>query len=98
MEKLNENIKLLELLENAEELSSKFSGGYSAQFSSAEEFHWNLKESIHKLKHEDKAQLEILQFWFAPTCAWDSFVGSDGQDLANEIYEILSNLRLKNET
>ena len=41
----------------------------------------------------DKKQLEILQFWFGPTCAWDTFVGSAGQDLANEIYEILLKLR-----
>jgi hypothetical protein len=64
-----DNKKLIELLDKAEHLAGQFSGGYNSQFSSAEEFYLNLKESIYKLKLEDKTQLEILNFWFGPTCA-----------------------------
>ena len=92
METLNDNKKLIELLDKAEKLASEFSGGYNAQFLHAEEFYMNLKESIYKLKQDDKTQLEILQFWFGPTCAWDTFVGREGQELANEITDILTKL------
>jgi hypothetical protein len=38
----------------------------------------------------DYTKLEKLHVWFLPTSRWDDFVGKDGQDLANEISEILS--------
>jgi len=98
METHHDNKQLIQLLDKAENLASEFTGGYSNQFFSAEEFHKALFESINKLKQGDKTQQEILQLWFAPTCSWDDFVGRDGQDLANEIYEILSNLTRQNET
>ena len=80
---------LFKLLDEAEEIAGKYNGGYSNAFLSAEEFHIALKESIIKLKNGDKQQLNRLHIWFAPTCAWDDFVGNTGIELGNEIYEII---------
>jgi hypothetical protein len=83
---------LITLLEQAKNLSSQFSGGYSSSFLSAEEFHTALSESIEKFKQGDNGQLRKLHLWFLPTSCWDGFVGKDGQDLANEISSILTTL------
>lgn len=84
--------KLLELLDEAEKLAGKFSGGYSSMFDSAENFHQALQIAVQKLKAGDNSQLTIIYFWFGPTSAWDTFVGMDGKDLANEIDSILTPL------
>jgi hypothetical protein len=81
--------KLIELLDKAEHMARQFSGGYSGQFLSAEEFHLALVESITKLKNGDNSQLDTLNIWFLPTSCWDDFDGSDGLDLANEISDLL---------
>lgn len=81
--------KLIELLDKAEHLAGQFSGGYSGQFLSAEEFHSALVDSIIKLKSGDNLQLDKLNIWFLPTSCWDDFVGRDGQDLANQISDLL---------
>ena len=81
--------KLITLLEEAANLISEFTGGYSNQFSSAEEFHEALVESIEKLKNGDETQLKILVSWFYPTSSWDEFIGYPGMDLANKISEML---------
>lgn len=84
--------KLIALLDKAEKLASQFQGGYSRQFLSAEEFHQALLASINALKQGDITQLDKLWTWFSPTSCWDDFIGSDGQDLANEIDVLLSTL------
>lgn len=84
--------RLFELLDKAEYLASEFSKGYSSGFDSAEGFHKALQLAIQKLKDGDHTQLTTIQFWFAPTSAWDTFVGMDGQELGNEIYSILAPL------
>lgn len=89
MTKETDNIKLIELLDKAEHLAGQFSGGYSGQFFSAEEFHLALVYSITKLKNGDKSQLYQLNIWFLTTSCWDDFIGRDGQELANEISETL---------
>ena len=81
--------KLIELLDKAEHLAGQYSGGYSGQFFSAEEFHLALVDSITKFKSGDNSQLDKLNIWFLPTSCWDDFVGRDGQDLANQISDIL---------
>jgi hypothetical protein len=85
--------RLYLLLERAEELAKQFTGGYSDHFFSAEEFHTALADSIIKLQSGDTDQLNILWLWFAPTCDWDDFVHQDGQDLANEIFPLLTDLK-----
>lgn len=80
----------MELLDRAEQLASKFSGGYSEEFDSAEEFHRELLATINRLKEGDRSQLNRLHTWFLPTSCWDDFIGKEGQSLANEINEILS--------
>ena len=82
--------KLLSLLDKAENLVSKFRGGYSGQFSSAEEFHHTLRKSISSLKEGDYSQLDRLNIWFLPTSCWDDFTGIEGQELGNQISEHLS--------
>ncbi|NOQ73568.1 MAG: hypothetical protein GQ574_16300 [Crocinitomix sp.] len=84
---------LIQELDEAEKLLSQFSGGYSGDFMSAEEFHEALKTHIIVLKKGDLTVLDDLWFWFAPTCAWDDFVGMEGQDLGNSIFAKLSRLR-----
>ena len=88
---------LMGLLTQAENLVGQFSGGYSGEFFSAEEFHTALVDSISKLKSGDNSQLDKLYLWFLPTSCWDDFVGLDGQDLANPICELLTKIKT-NET
>lgn len=82
--------RLLKLLDDAVQLSAEFRGGYSNQFGSAEEFHTALAQSVEKYKGGDNEQINSLWLWFAPTCSWDDFAGLDGQDLANEIFGLVS--------
>lgn len=89
--------KLIELLDKAEHLAGQYSGGYSGQFLSTEEFHSALVDSITKLKDGANPQLDKLNIWFLPTSCWDDFVGSDGQDLANQISALLV-IKASNET
>ena len=84
--------RLFELLNEAEQLASKFSGGYSSMFDSAEEFHAALQTAVQKLEDGDNSQLMNIHFWFLPTSAWDTFIGLDGLYLANEIEAILSKI------
>ena len=85
--------RLYLLLDKAEELARQFSGGYSNHFLSAEEFHAALADSISKLKSGDADQINNLWLWFAPTSDWDDFIHQDGQDLANEIFPLLTDLK-----
>jgi len=85
--------RLITLLERAEALAGQFSGGYSNNFFSAEEFHAALVDSIIKLKEGDTDQLNNLWLWFAPTCDWDDFIHKDGENLANEIHPLVTALR-----
>jgi hypothetical protein len=80
---------LIGLLDEAKDLSGQFSGGYSGNFFSAEEFHTALIESVDKLRNGDMSQLNELHFWFLPTSCWDDFIGMEGAFLANQISELL---------
>lgn len=84
--------RLLKLLDEAEQLASEYSGGYSSQFGSAEEFHQALLFSINEFKGGDRSQLQKLHLWFLPTSAWDDFIGKEGEEIANKISGMLSKL------
>lgn len=93
---ITDNLKLnrlIKLLDKAEKLAGQFSGGYSDNFFSAQEFHHALVGSINKLKEGDTDQLNDLWIWFAPTCDWDDFIRKDGEDLANEIHPLVTELK-----
>lgn len=81
------------LLDKAEELARQFTGGYSTHFFSAQEFHEALADSIAKLKSGNTDQLNNLWLWFAPSCDWDDITHQEGQDLANEIFPLLMDLK-----
>jgi hypothetical protein len=88
------NLKeLLKLLKQAENLASKFSGGYSGEILSAEEFHQLLKDSIENLEKGRFKEIEKLSLLFAPTSAWDDFIREEGIELGNEIFEILNKIQ-----
>jgi len=87
IERLNH---LYNLLDKAAKLAAEFSGGYSINFLSAQEFCLSLEESIEKLKTGDSSQQQVLWRWFAPTCDWDDLIGKEGQDLGNKIFAILN--------
>ncbi|MBL7748157.1 MAG: hypothetical protein JNM19_12050, partial [Chitinophagaceae bacterium] len=76
-----------------EKLATQFTGGYSDHFFSAEEFHTALSDCIAKLKTGDFNQLDVLWLWFSPSYDWDDFVQQDGENLANSIFPLLSELR-----
>ncbi|MES1182101.1 MAG: hypothetical protein ABUL44_04830 [Flavobacterium sp.] len=84
--------QLLEYLDQAEKLVGEFKGGYSDHFFSSEEFHLSLKDSIQRLRNGEIDELNKLFLWFAPTYDWDDFTRSDGLDLGNTIFELLSNI------
>lgn len=88
-----EGERLFKLLDQAQQLSGEYTGGYSYYFSSAQEFHATLTQCIQKLKEGDDTQLKEMHIWFAPTCDWDDLVGMDGVGLGNEIYELLTKMK-----
>ena len=85
--------KLLPLLDEAAVLLSRITEGYSNRFTSAEEFHKALLDSIEKLRQGDINEIETLWIYFAPTCAWDDFSHFDGEKLGNKIFELLDEIR-----
>ncbi len=95
MNKETQMQELLKLLDEAEQLASEYTGGYSGPFFSAQEFHRALSDSIAKLKNGYVSQLKQLDFWFLPTSCWDDFIHADGQHLADQISSLLSQLRTK---
>lgn len=84
---------ILKYLKQAESNLSNYSGGYSGEFLSAEEFHKKLSISISKLENGDDTVIEELWIWFAPTCAWDDFVGDI--ELGELIWNKLDKLKKK---
>ena len=82
-----EFFELLEDLHAAENILSKYEGGHSGEFLSAEEFHKSLVEEIDAIEFGNQTDLSKIWLWFAPTCAWDDFVGGEGIELGNSIFE-----------
>lgn len=82
-----EFFELLEDLHAAEKILSKYEGGYSGKFLSAQEFHASLVEAIDDIEFGNQTDLSRIWIWFAPTCAWDDFVGEEGIELGNRIFE-----------
>jgi len=91
--------ELLKLLDEAHNLASQYTGGYSSGYHGeilfAEDFHPILKDSIKNLKQGNLEEIKKLHFFFFPGNAWDAFTGREGMDLGNNIFKILSNLKLK---
>ena len=88
--------ELMTDLHKAEKMLSEFKGGYSGEFLSAEEFHRALVDKINDIELGNQIDLNDLWIWFAPTCAWDDFVGKDGLDLGNRIFERVNNWKKNN--
>mgnify|MGYP001795342216 CR=1 FL=1 len=86
---------LISDLKKAERILSEYSGGYSGEYLSAEEFHRDLVDRIGKLENGDETVIEDLWIWFAPTGAWDDFVGDI--NLGERIFQQLDLLRKKTE-
>ncbi|UII20480.1 hypothetical protein [Fulvivirga ligni] len=79
--------ELFDDLDKAEKILSELSGGYSGIFADVEEFHREFVEELNDLKYQNVPDFEHICMWFAPTSAWDDFVGLDGIELGNRIYE-----------
>lgn len=89
-------IDLIEELKVAQELVAQYEGGYSSGFFDAKEFAIALKEEIALFDGSDDTGAKTLRLWFAPTTAWDTFVGSKGVELGNSIFEKLEQYILEN--
>lgn len=81
--------ELFKLLDKAIQILGQYSGGYSGNFLSAEEFSSALIESVEKFKAGDVSHAKNLYIWFLPTSCWDDFVGSEGNNIANRISVLL---------
>jgi len=77
--------ELISLLKSAENISQQYSGGYSGEFLSVEEFSTSLSLSISKLEKGETDKLKTVYSWFSPTSCWDDFVGMEGVELAEKI-------------
>jgi hypothetical protein len=91
-----EFFELLDDLHKAKEILSQYKGGYSGDILSAEEFHDLLADEIMSIEEMNNNDLSKLHIWFAPTSAWDDFVGMEGLELGNKIYERLDNWKKGN--
>jgi len=85
--------KLIIDLGKAKELLLEYDGGYSGDFHSAEEFRNALSEKTEMLENGNFDALKDLWVWFAPTSAWDDFVGTAGLQLGNEIFERTNSMK-----
>ena len=77
---------LLDDLHKAEKMLSQYEGGYSGEFLSAQEFHTALVDAIDEIEFGNQTDLTNIWIWFAPTTAWDDFVGKEGIELGNRIF------------
>ena len=91
-----EFFELVEDLHKAEKLLAEFKGGYSNHFDSAQDFHSNLVDYIDDIEYGNRIDISELWIWFAPTCDWDDFVGLDGLELGNRIFERVDNWKKHN--
>jgi len=82
---------LINDLKKAEKILSEYSGGYSGEHLSAEEFHKDLLDRIKELEKGDENVIEDLWIWFAPTCQWDDFVGDI--ELGEKIFQQLDKMK-----
>ncbi len=82
-----ELFELFSDLDKAEKILSELNGGYSGNYTDAEEFHKEFVEELNDLKYQNVPDFERICIWFAPTSAWDDFVGTNGMELANRIYD-----------
>ncbi len=80
---------LIEELKDAYQLVAQYEGGYSGGFFNAKEFAAALNEAIRLFESGDDTGVKNLWLWFAPTTTWDTFVGSEGIELGNSIFEKL---------
>lgn len=80
-------------LKKAVEILSEYSGGYSGEHMSAEEFNKDLIDRIKKLENGDETVIDDLWIWFAPTCQWDNFVGDI--NLGERIFQRLDKVKNK---
>ncbi|WP_299444294.1 hypothetical protein [uncultured Aquimarina sp.] len=83
--------ELIADLHKAEKLLSKYKGGYSNNFLSAEEFHKVLVEEIYEVESDNVADFTQIWYWFSPTCDWDDLTGIDGLELGNQIFDRVDN-------
>ena len=82
-----EILDLFKDLEKAKEILSQLTGGSSNSFNSVEDFYNAFVEELYDLKDQNVPDFEQICIWFAPTSAWDDFVGLDGMEIANRIFE-----------
>ena len=80
-----ELFELFNDLDTAQKILSEIQGGYSGKFISAEDFCKAFEEELDDLKHQNVPDFRQICIWFAPTSAWDDFVGFEGMKLANRI-------------
>lgn len=78
---------LLDDLHLAVEMIEKKSGCVSDVFSSSKEFSDEISNVIEGIESWNKTDLTKIWLWFAPTCAWDDFMGTEGSELGNKIFE-----------
>lgn len=76
-------------LKAAHALVSRFTGGYSEGFFSAEEFSAALGKAIRELELGNEEVLRDIQLWFLPTSDWDDFVGQEGVQLGEDVSRII---------
>ncbi|MDP0498275.1 MAG: hypothetical protein Q7Q73_18945 [Verrucomicrobiota bacterium JB024] len=81
--------ELIAKLRDACDMASHYQGGYSGEFLDAQAFATALRAAVQHLADGQDDTISDLKQWFAPTCAWDDFVGTEGIRLGNEIYSAL---------
>ncbi|MCF8387390.1 MAG: hypothetical protein K9G47_05870 [Bacteroidales bacterium] len=72
-------------LEKAEKMLSKYSGCYSGEYFSAEEYYNDFKIALNELKNGDNSKPDLFYRRFASSYHWDDYVGTEGIKLGNDI-------------
>ena len=79
--------ELIQELKQACNIASQYSGGYSNEFCDATEFYEALKLAIVEFENGDESKIVDFWVWFAPAMVWDDFIGADGLEFGNSIFE-----------
>ena len=82
--------RIIPALNQAHAIASNYEGGWSDEFSSAQEFSAALRRAIDSFEAGDLSQIDDLARWFVITGDWDDLIGEQphfAEELSRMLWE-----------